>query len=267
MPTLPRPEPHQHRTMAESFGVDPERYDRARPRYPDELVTAVLAASPGKDLLNVGCGTGIEGRQFHARGAVVLGVEPDARMAEFARRAFPVEVAKFEDWDPAGRTFDALVSGQAWHWVDPAAGAAKAAQVLRPGGRFVAFWHVFMPPEEISLALADALRRAMPDSPFSGNYLKKPSADAYQPMLDKAADGLAATGAFGEAENWHYAWTQDYRRDEWLDLLATQGGVTVATPEQRDRILAEVGAAIDARGGHLTTNYSTAAVTAVRLAA
>ncbi|WP_370940423.1 class I SAM-dependent methyltransferase [Amycolatopsis sp. cg13] len=265
MPTLPRPEPHQHRTMAESFGVDPERYDRARPRYPDELVTAVLAASPGNEILNVGCGTGIEGRQFRVHGAVVLGVEPDERMAEFARRGFPVEVAKFEEWAPAGRTFDALVSGQAWHWVDPVAGAAKAAQVLRPGGRFAAFWHVFMPPEEISHALADALRRTMPDSPFSGNYLKSPSPDAYQPMLDKAAAGLAETGAFAETENWRYDWTQNYSRDEWLDLLATQGGVTVATPEQRDQVLAEVGAAIDARGGHLTTNYSTAVVTAVRL--
>ncbi|MFE3177183.1 class I SAM-dependent methyltransferase [Amycolatopsis sp. NPDC059090] len=266
MPTLPRPEPHQHRTMAESFGVDPERYDRARPRYPDELVTAVLEASPGNEILNVGCGTGIEGRQFRARDAVVLGVEPDARMAEFARRGFPVQVAKFEDWDPAGRMFDALVSGQAWHWVDPVAGAAKAARVLRPGGRFAAFWHVFMPPEEISHALADALRRAMPDSPFSGNYLKSPSPDAYQPMLDKAAAGLAETGDFAEAEFRRYDWTQDYSRDEWLDLLATQGGVTVATPEQRDQVLAEVAAAIDARGGHLTTNYSTAEVTAVRLA-
>ncbi|MFD2466639.1 class I SAM-dependent methyltransferase [Amycolatopsis silviterrae] len=265
MPTLPRPEPHQHRSMAESFGVDPARYDRARPRYPDELVAALVKASPGKEFLDVGCGTGIEGRQLQDHGAVVLGVEPDERMAEFARRGFAVEVAKFEEWDPAGRTFDALVSGQAWHWVDPVAGAAKAARVLRPGGRFAAFWHVFMPPEEISQALADALRRAMPDSPFSGNYLKSPSADAYQPMLDKAADGLAETGAFAEAENWRYEWTQDYTRDEWLDLLATQGGVTVATPEQRDQILAEVGRAIDARGGRLTTNYSTAVVTAVRL--
>ncbi|MEV0460360.1 hypothetical protein [Catellatospora methionotrophica] len=44
MPTLPRqqppsaPEPHLHRQVAESFGTDPERYDRARPRYPDALV-------------------------------------------------------------------------------------------------------------------------------------------------------------------------------------------------------------------------------------
>lgn len=57
-------EPHQARQMAESFGVDPERYDRTRPRYPDAMVDAILAASPGPDVLDVGIGTGIVARQF-----------------------------------------------------------------------------------------------------------------------------------------------------------------------------------------------------------
>ena len=57
-------------------------------------------------------------------------------MAEVARRrGLAVEVAAFEAWEPAGRRFDAVVAGQAWHWIDPDAGAAKAAEVLRPGGR------------------------------------------------------------------------------------------------------------------------------------
>ena len=80
-------------------------------------------------------GTGIAARQFQAAGSRVLGVDPDERMAPFARRAGPhVEVAAFGDWDPTGRQFDAVVSGTAWHWVDPVAGAAKAAGVLRPAG-------------------------------------------------------------------------------------------------------------------------------------
>src|SRR3954447_15322634 len=89
-------------------------------------------------------GTGIAARQFRAAGCTVLGVEPDARMAEFARRSgVEVDVATFEAWDPAGRHFDAVVAGTAWHWVDPVAGAAKAARVLRPGGRLAPFHHVF----------------------------------------------------------------------------------------------------------------------------
>jgi predicted RNA methylase len=54
--------------------------------------------------LDVGCGTGIAARQFQAAGYTVLGVEPDTRMAEFARRSeIAVEVATFEAWDSAGR--------------------------------------------------------------------------------------------------------------------------------------------------------------------
>ena len=60
-------------------------------------------------------------------------MDPDERMAELARRSgIDVEVAAIETWDPAGRHFDAVIAGQAWHWVDPVAGAAKAAQALRP---------------------------------------------------------------------------------------------------------------------------------------
>jgi hypothetical protein len=41
--------------------------------------------------------------------------EVDARMAEWARRrGLEVEVAAFEAWDPAGRVFDAVVSGGWW---------------------------------------------------------------------------------------------------------------------------------------------------------
>ena len=74
-------EPHRARQVAESFGLDPGRYDRARPRYPDAMVQAIVAASPGPGVLDVGCGTGIAARQFQAAGCRVLGVEPDARMA------------------------------------------------------------------------------------------------------------------------------------------------------------------------------------------
>src|SRR6202035_4367879 len=107
VPTIPpgsRPELHQHRQIAESFGNDTERYDRTRPRYPQALVDRIVAASPGPDLLDVGCGTGTEARQFQAAGCAVLGVEPDDRMAAFARRTgVMVEVATLEAWDPAGR--------------------------------------------------------------------------------------------------------------------------------------------------------------------
>lgn len=38
--------------MAESFGADAERYDRTRPRYPQAMVDAIIAATPGRDVLD-----------------------------------------------------------------------------------------------------------------------------------------------------------------------------------------------------------------------
>ncbi|WP_406501626.1 class I SAM-dependent methyltransferase [Streptomyces sp. NBC_00500] len=259
-------EPHRARQMAESFGTDAERYDRARPRYPDALVNRIVAAAPGPDVLDVGCGTGIAARQFQAAGCEVLGVEPDARMADMARRfgvGGGVDVATFEAWDPAGRTFDAVVAGQAWHWIDPVAGAAKAAQVLRPGGRLAAFWHVFDLPPEITEALVTVCRRVMPDSPFDFRAMTERAAmDVYQELFTKAADGIREAGGFNEPEQWRFDWEWSYTRDAWLDQMPTHGILTQLPADPLAEVLEGVGAAIDAMGGSFTMRYATVAVTA-----
>jgi len=87
---------HLQRQVAEGFGADAGRYDRARPAYPAGLADRIIAASPGRDVLDVGCGTGISARLFQAAGCRVLGVDPDLRMAELASRGgTETEVAKF----------------------------------------------------------------------------------------------------------------------------------------------------------------------------
>lgn len=259
-------EPHKARQMAESFGVDAERYDRTRPPYPEEMVERILAASPGRDVLDVGCGTGTAARQFRAAGCAVLGVEPDVRMAEFARRdGLDVEVATFEDWNPAGRTFDAVVAGTAWHWVDPVAGAAKAAQVLRPGGRLAPFWHVFQPPAALAEAFAEMFRRVMPGA-AAGVQATRSSLDGYQPLFTRAADGFREVGGFGEPEQWRFGWERYYTREEWLDQLPTSGVLTRLPPDKLAEVLEGAGAAIDAVGGGFTMAYTTVVVTAVRSA-
>jgi SAM-dependent methyltransferase len=272
VPTVP-PEPartpglesHQYRQMAESFGIDPERYDRARPRYPDALVERIVAASPGPEFLDVGCGTGIAARQFRAAGCRVLGVEPDPRMTDFARRTgIEVEVATFEAWDSAGRTFDAVVAGQAWHWVDPVAGAAKAAQVLRPGGALAVFWHVFDPPQDVAEAAAAVYHRLVPDSPL--NFRARPAqADRNAALFTtKAADGMREAGGFGDPERWQYDWERSYTRDEWLDQLATSGALTQLPPDKLAEMLAAVGTALDPVADGFTVRLVTVAVTAAR---
>ncbi|MFI7449774.1 class I SAM-dependent methyltransferase [Nonomuraea sp. NPDC049714] len=271
MPILPRkqPEPspsesYKARRMAESFGVDAQHYDQARPGYPDALVTRIVTGSPGPDVLDVGCGTGIAARQFQAAGCAVLGVEPDARMADVARsRGLRVEVSTFESWQPAGRMFDAVIAAQSWHWVDPVAGAAKAARVLRPRGRLAIFGHVYEPPTEVAEPFAAAYRRAAPDSPLNGQPARRPL-DLYQAGYAKLADKVRETEQFTDFDQWRFDWERSYTRDQWLDLLPTTGGLSQLRPDQLAEVLDAVGAAIDSLGGRFTMNYTTLAATAVR---
>src|ERR1019366_3608845 len=52
---------HMDRKRANSFGAEAERYDRARPTYPQALVDELVARHPTR-VLDVGCGTGIAAR-------------------------------------------------------------------------------------------------------------------------------------------------------------------------------------------------------------
>jgi len=258
---------HLQRQVAEGFGADAGRYDRARPTYPADLVDRIIAASPGRDVLDVGCGTGICARLFQAAGCRVLGVDPDPRMAELARQGgTEAEVAKFEDWDSAGRTFDAVIAAQAWHWVHPVAGAAKAAAVLRPGGRLAVFWNAFVPPKDVREAFAGVFGRVLADSPFGG-FWNRPAVEAYRAGCVQVADVIRQAGTFGEPEEWLSCWKRPYTRDEWLDLVPTIGGFTRHPEAVQRELLAGLGSAVDAAGGAFIMSYTTIAATAARLGA
>lgn len=254
---------HTQRGMAESFGIDTKSYDEARPPYPVDLVERITGGQSGLNVLDVGCGTGIAARQFQSVGCAVLGIEPDERMATYAsERGLDVEVTTFEGWEAENRVFDVVMAAQSWHWVDPAIGVPKAADVLRPGGRLAIFGHVFEPPEVVASATAEAYQRAVPDSPLNGQG-RRPL-ELYQTGYARTAESITSSGAFESIEQWRFDWTKRYTREEWLALMPTTGGLTQLSPEQRSEILDAAAAAIDASGGSFTMEYVTLAATALR---
>lgn len=190
----------------------------------------------------------------------MLGVDPDERMGELARqRGTDVEVATFEGWEPADRRFDVAIAAQAWHWVDPVAGATKVARVLRPNGVFAVFWHVFPPPEQAAEAIAAAFKRAVPDSPF--NLPAKPAPNGNDLLSVRAIDGIHQAGGFDDPEQTSFETDVGYTRDAYLDLLPTSGGLTRLPPDKLADILAAVGDAVD---DTFTLHLSTVLLTARR---
>jgi SAM-dependent methyltransferase len=246
-----------NRRRADSFGDDAEQYDRVRPAYPVELVDELMRERPSK-VLDVGCGTGIASRLFLSRGCDVQGLEPDARMASVARRhGVSVEEGTFEQWEAGDRRFDLLMAAQAWHWVDPHAGAAKAAEVLQPGGRIGLFWNQANPGPEISDALDRAYTRHAPELGRNSVLLGQRDFSLYTSIADAVRD----TGRFGEIEILRFAHDMVYSTEEWLDLTVTHSDHRTMEPGPRVALLSALRAEIDQAGGHVPVRYETILVT------
>jgi SAM-dependent methyltransferase len=234
---------------------------RARTR-----VARIASGVCGRVALDVGIGTGVAARPFRDAGFRVLGVEVDARMAAFARSdGFEVELARFEEWDPAGRMFDLVIAGTTWHWIEPAAGANVAARILRADGRLAVFWNVARLPPDLAAAFAAVYRRVVPEMAF----LSMPADPlaGYQPILAATTDAIRAADAFAEPQRYEIEWERTYAVDQWQAQVPTFGGHGQLSAAQLIALLDGIGAAIGDAGSHFTARYTALAITADRLAA
>jgi SAM-dependent methyltransferase len=229
-----------NRERANSFGGAAHNYDTHRPRYPDQLIDDVLASGVRR-LLDVGAGTGIASMQFVERGVDVLAVEPDIRMASVAQaKGIPVEIAAFEQWEPAGRRFDRVVFAASFHWVDPAVALAKIRGILGDGGKLALIWNRLRPTrptraefESIYRDYMDVDRRSTDGNP------------------DEIVDLLAAAG-FTVAQR-RYPHHLHYSAQQWVDIAFTFSHQLILAADKaselRARLIDRIGSAGVAVGG------------------
>jgi SAM-dependent methyltransferase len=188
-------------------------------------------------------------------------------MAEIARgHGVEVEIAAFEGWDAGGRTFDRVTSAQAWHWLDLPVASAKAASVLRPGGRLGLIWNAGYQPDDLADALDEVYASAVPRGGhrvFRG-YAADRSSDM-RAGLGAEIDAVAAVPDFGAPTEKWFPWTREYRREEWLAQLVSRSDHAALEPAVRERLFEAVGAAIDDQGGSFVMHFETVLITATRM--
>lgn len=243
-----------------SFGEDALQYDRARPSYPTAVIDAVCDGSDVRRVLDVGCGTGIASQLFLDRGCEVVGVEPDERMADIARRrGVGVVVASFEAFPIPAEPFDVVASAQAWHWIDQDIGPARAADSLRQGGRLALISNGYE-RGELRDELNAVYRQDAPELLTKTFVLGRPALS----LREAHAEPIEGCGRFGPVEERSFMWERTYSRDEWLDQLPTHSDHRTLPPALLGRLLQHIGQVIEANGGTLTIGHTTELLLATR---
>ncbi|OBK35504.1 ubiquinone/menaquinone biosynthesis protein [Mycobacterium sp. 1245111.1] len=237
-----------NRQRANSFGGAAQNYDAHRPRYPDQLIDDVLA--PGaRCVLEAGAGTGIASMQLIERGADLLAVEPDARMAAVAQaKGIPVELATFEDWDPAGRRFDRVVFAASFHWVDPAVALPKIRAILADGGKLALIWNRLRPTNPTRAQFEEIYRDYMDIETHSGDG-----------SPGEVVEMIAAAGFTVTQQTYRH--DLHYSAEQWVDIAFTFSKQLLVTedkaPELRARLIERIGPAGVSVGGDAVAIFAT----------
>jgi SAM-dependent methyltransferase len=208
---------------AASFSAVAEAYERARPGYPEEAVRW-LAGEPPLDVVDLAAGTGKLTRVLVGLGHRVTAVEPLAEMREQLREAVPGVRAvegRAEAMPLPDASADAVVAAQAYHWFDHSVALPEIARVLRPGGRLGVIWNLRDESVDWVARLSELI-------------------DSEGDKDRDDADGIAASGLYGEAEEAEWRWEQRLDRGRLRDLVLSRSYCATMTPEGREPVLAAV---------------------------
>jgi ubiquinone/menaquinone biosynthesis C-methylase UbiE len=208
----------------EYFDTVAELYDSARPGYPPLMVDDLLlfsGAGPGSAMLDIGCGTGKSTEPFVERGLAATALDPGGNMLAVCRRRLSrhhsvhYHQATFEDWQPDGAGFDLVISGTAFHWIDPSS-HAKLLRVLKPGGWVGVFWHTFL---NESGGFYDTLNEIYR---LHAPAMYVPDIHAAQELADREKElQLLSWTGFGQWRVIRYYEAVRYDAQGYLDLLHT----------------------------------------------
>lgn len=115
-----------------------------RSGYGNELYDAIaeFGIGTGREVLDVGCGTGQATEPLAVRGCIVTGLDPSVERLTTAVERLPnlkFVQGRVEDLPFADNSFDGVVCAQAFHHFDQTKAMEELIRVVRPG-RPVAIW-------------------------------------------------------------------------------------------------------------------------------
>jgi ubiquinone/menaquinone biosynthesis C-methylase UbiE len=221
--------------LSVNFGKTSSDYAKFRPGFPDSFFERLQAhgiGGPKQRILDLGTGTGALAREFARSGAKVVGLDPSleqireaVKMDSAAKVNLDYVIATAEETGLSASSFDVVVAGQCWYWLDRAATMTEVERLLKPGGRLVICHFDWIPNPgnvvEATEALIKAYHPPTREWPlFDGNGIH--------------AQWVTEIGraGFRELELFAYDHEQEFSHEAWRGRIRASAGVGASLPAE-----------------------------------
>lgn len=159
--------------MKVNFGNVAENYAKFRNDLPGELLESLKLRDihfGGKQVVDLGCGTGVFCRAIHHVGAEVIGVEPAIELieeAEFIDKEKDIEIEYrntfSENTSLPENTYDYVTVLRAWHWFDSKETLKEIKRILKGNGSLIIMDSGFLSKNKVVVDTLKFIQAYMPE--------------------------------------------------------------------------------------------------------
>jgi SAM-dependent methyltransferase len=222
-----------HHAAMRGFEAGVEHYQRGRPNYPDDAVSYLvreLGIADGRDVVELGAGTGKFTELIVHTGARITAIEPVPAMRAALERNCPtvrVVDGTAEAIPAEDSAFDAVIAAAAFHWFDGARALAEIHRVLRPEGALGLIWNARDEASDWSERLTEIFDR-----------LAGEGAPRYR--SGRWREALQRTELFGPLHHRLAYHVHHVTPEAFLDRVLSVSYVAAGSEGERTRVRAEV---------------------------
>ncbi len=246
-----------YQTESKMFDRMANYYDQYRPGYPQDIIEVFLreaAIHPGDHLLEIGAGSGKATAQFCGKGLNITCIEPGSRLSEIGQARFPGEhfefvTTRFEDMRYDGKTYDAVFSAQAFHWIPKPEGYRRAAQLLKEGGTLALVWNMYITfPNDADRELVELSQRYGGFADFSNEA-------ACELRIAEITKEIEDSGCFSSPEVYRRLWKKEYTAEDYFGFVMTGNRFVQKSTEEKEQARKDIHMLADRYGGIIERPY------------
>ncbi len=228
------------RKLGDAFKKSSLEYHTSRRGYPDALFSDIINISKiniKSNILDVGCGSGLSTLPLANKGYSIIGIDISEELIKIARGNAKNNnpqyiLAPFEDYDFQNSSFDLIISGQAFHWLDEKIAYSKCAKILNSIG-YLAIFAKFNDYKK-STFLSD-LKKI-----FTDNCNYYPDGLHQDDYIEDYLKEIKQTNLFTDIQSKKYTYFLEYDLESYRTYILSNSWVMKLNNEQKINIMKKI---------------------------